>query len=123
MRVLKTLHFQFCFFVQGANGSVRAFRLFATYNRTERSRNPWIFYTAAFLERADGVFCMHCIRYVHLILVGIGPARSKLRLTGPLEVVILFSWRFQRREWRRVGWTTDVIEDAHRDCPRLLGER
>ena len=39
-----------------------------------------IFYTAAFLERADGVFCMHCIRYVHLILVGIGP--------GPFQIEI-----------------------------------
>ena len=97
--------------------------LFATCNRTERSGNLWIFHTAAFLERADGVFCMHCIRYVHLILVGIGPGPFQIEIDRALEVVIFFSWRFQRLECRRVGWTIDVIEDAHGDCPRLLGER
>jgi len=42
--------------------------------------NLWDFYTAAFLERADGVFYMHCTRYVHYILVGIGP--------GPFQIEI-----------------------------------
>ena len=109
-------------FFSGGKRERPGFGLFANCNRTERSGNLWIFHTAAFLERADGVFCMHCIRYVHLILVGIGPGPFQIEIDRALEVVIFFSWRFQRRECRRVGWTTDVIEDVHGDCPRLSSE-
>ena len=95
MRASKNPQFQLCIFFSGGKRERPGFGLFATCNRTERSGNLWIFHTAAFLERADGVFCMHCIRYVHLILVGIGPGPFQIEIDRALEVVIFLVGGFR----------------------------